>query len=164
MASFIIAIRGSIAQAVLLGLCAALSHSLVVWLLAAAALHFGNQLLVEQAEPWLLLLSGLIVLGIAAWMFWRTRLDNLAARAWQQARTAARSSIPDMAWWSCCWTSTQAHFRLYCYTPHMRPQRPAADVRYVLQLRRDDGSEETHLLQLQEITCNRPSDGGATPV
>jgi nickel/cobalt exporter len=66
MASFIIAIRGSIAQAVLLGLCAALSHSLIVWLLAASALHYGNQLLVEQAEPWLLLLSGIIVLGIAA--------------------------------------------------------------------------------------------------
>ena len=50
MASFIIAIRGSVAQAILLGLCAALSHSLIVWLLAALALQFGNQLIAEQAE------------------------------------------------------------------------------------------------------------------
>jgi ABC-type nickel/cobalt efflux system permease component RcnA len=155
MASFIIAIRGSIAQAVLLGLCAALSHSLVVWLLAAAALHFGNQLLVEQAEPWLLLLSGLIVLGIAGWMFWRTRLDNLAARGWQQARTAARSSIPDMAWWSCCWTRT-AHASVVLL--HPAHAAAATGQRYApcAATRRDDGSEESHLLQLQEITCNRP--------
>lgn len=150
MASFIIAIRGSIAQAVLLGLCAALSHSLVVWLLAAAALHFGNQLLVAQAEPWLLLLSGLIVLGIAAWMLWRTRLDNLAARAWQRAPHGGKvintgHGVVELL----LDASTQAHFRLYSYSPRMRPQRPAADVRYVLQLRRDDGREETHVLQPQ---------------
>jgi nickel/cobalt exporter len=163
MASFIIAIRGSIAQAVLLGLCAALSHSLVVWLLAAAALHFGNQLLVEQAEPWLLLLSGLIVLGIAAWMFWRTRLDNLAARGWQQARTAARSSIPDMAWWSCCWTRT-AHFRLYCYTPHMRPQRPASDMRHVLQLGAMTAAKKAICCSCRRSPAIGRSDGTATPV
>ena len=35
MAAFIIAIRGTVAQAVLLGLCAAFSHSLLIWVLAA---------------------------------------------------------------------------------------------------------------------------------
>lgn len=81
MASFIIAIRGSIGQAVLLGLCAALSHSLIVWLLAALALQYGNQLIAEQAEPYLMLFSAVVVLAVAAWMLWRTRRDNLAARA-----------------------------------------------------------------------------------
>lgn len=81
MASFIIAIRGSIGQAVLLGLCAALSHSLIVWLLAALALQYGNQLIAEQAEPYLMLFSAVVVLTVAAWMLWRTRRDNLAARA-----------------------------------------------------------------------------------
>ncbi|GGY11948.1 nickel/cobalt efflux transporter [Paludibacterium paludis] len=79
MAAFIIAIRGTVVQAVLLGLCAALSHSLVVWLLAAAALEFGNRLIAEQAEPWFMLLSGAIVIGMALWMAWRTRRDVLAA-------------------------------------------------------------------------------------
>lgn len=73
MAAFIVAVRGTVAQAVLLGLCAALSHSLVVWLLAAIGLHFGSALIAEQAEPWLLLGSGTIVVAIAAWMAWRTR-------------------------------------------------------------------------------------------
>ena len=36
MVSFIVAVRGTAPQAVLLGLCAALSHSLLIWLLAAS--------------------------------------------------------------------------------------------------------------------------------
>ena len=43
MAAFIIAIRGTVWQAALLGLCAAFSHSLIIWLLAVVALHYGNQ-------------------------------------------------------------------------------------------------------------------------
>ncbi|HEY5894622.1 MAG TPA: nickel/cobalt efflux protein RcnA, partial [Chthoniobacterales bacterium] len=35
MAAFIVAIRGTIRQAVLLGVSAAFSHSLIIWLLAA---------------------------------------------------------------------------------------------------------------------------------
>ena len=49
MASFIIAVKGSVGQAALLGLCAALSHSLIVWILAAMALKFGNELIAEHA-------------------------------------------------------------------------------------------------------------------
>ena len=43
MAAFIVAIRGTVGQAVLLGLAAAISHSLIIWVLAALALHFGSQ-------------------------------------------------------------------------------------------------------------------------
>ncbi|WP_082696108.1 sulfite exporter TauE/SafE family protein [Aquitalea pelogenes] len=150
MASFIIAIRGSIAQAVLLGLCAALSHSLVVWLLAASALHYGNQLLVEQAEPWLLLLSGIIVLGIASWMAWRTRLDNLAARAWQHAPHGGKMintghGLVELVLEGNDWNS-EACFRLYCYSAQLRPQKPASEVQYRLQVRRDEGQQEDYLL------------------
>ena len=81
MASFIIAVRGTIAQAALLGLCAALSHSLVVWALAAAALQFGNELIAEQAEPYFMLLSAVVVIGVSIWMFLRTRADVAAAKA-----------------------------------------------------------------------------------
>lgn len=84
MASFIVAIRGTMGQAALLGLCAALSHSLVVWALAAAALTFGNALIAEQAEPYFLLLSAVLVTGIAVWMFGRTWRDALAAQAHAQ--------------------------------------------------------------------------------
>ena len=85
MASFIIAIKGTVGQAALLGLCAAFSHSLIVWILAAAALQFGNALIAERAEPYFMLLSSAIVIGVAAWMFMRTYWDNSAAKEFQRA-------------------------------------------------------------------------------
>ncbi len=75
MAAFIIAIRGTIAQAVLLGLSAAISHSLIIWMLAALALHFGSQWNVESVEPYLQIGSAVCVLALALWMFLRTRRD-----------------------------------------------------------------------------------------
>jgi nickel/cobalt exporter len=81
MASFIIAVKGSVGQAALLGLCAALSHSLIVWILAAMALEFGNELIAERAEPYLMLVSAAVVLGVSIWMFMRTRHDELSAKA-----------------------------------------------------------------------------------
>jgi ABC-type nickel/cobalt efflux system permease component RcnA len=87
MASFIIAVKGTVGQAALLGLCAAFSHSLIVWALAAAALKFGNELIAEQAEPYLMLLSAVVVIGVAIWMFVRTRRDELAAKAHAHGHT-----------------------------------------------------------------------------
>src|SRR5471030_2970100 len=75
MAAFIIAIRGTIAQAALLGLCAAFSHSLVIWLLAALALHYGSQWNAEGTEPYFQLASSVIIVALAVWMAWRTRRD-----------------------------------------------------------------------------------------
>jgi nickel/cobalt exporter len=72
MAAYIVAIRGTIGQAVLLGLCAALSHSLVVWLVAMVGLTLGREFLTSHFEAWLLIASGVIILGIALWMLWRT--------------------------------------------------------------------------------------------
>ena len=79
MAAFIVAIRGTIGQAVLLGLSAAISHSLIIWILAAAALHYGNQFNAETVEPYLQLGSAVMILGLATWMFFRTRRELRAA-------------------------------------------------------------------------------------
>ena len=75
MAAFIIAIRGTVFQAVLLGLCAAFSHSLVIWLLAALALHYGSQWNAEGTEPYFQIGSAVTILGLALWMAWRTHRD-----------------------------------------------------------------------------------------
>ena len=75
MAAFIIAIRGTVLQAAMLGLCAAFSHSLVIWLLAALALHYGSQLNAESTEPYFQLLSAVVIIGLAIWMAWRTWRD-----------------------------------------------------------------------------------------
>jgi len=80
MAAFIIAIRGTIAQAVMLGLSAAISHSFLVWLIAAAGMYYGNQINPEQTEPYFQLVSAIIIAGMAIWMFWRTRRDVKAAQ------------------------------------------------------------------------------------
>lgn len=79
MAAFIVAIRGTIGQAVLLGLSAAISHSLLIWILAATALHYGNRWDVETVEPYLQLGSAVMILGLAIWMFFRTRRELRAA-------------------------------------------------------------------------------------
>jgi nickel/cobalt exporter len=44
MAAFIVAIRGSVKQAVLLGLAATLSHTAVVWLVAIGGMYLGKGL------------------------------------------------------------------------------------------------------------------------
>ena len=71
IAAFIAATRGSVAQAVLLGLSAALSHSLLVWVLAAVALLWGNQFITEDMEPYLQVLSGIAIAAIGASVIWR---------------------------------------------------------------------------------------------
>lgn len=72
MAAFIIAIRGTVLQAALLGLSAAISHTAIVWAIALAGLHFGQELSGERSEAYLQLASAVIIVGIAGWMVWRT--------------------------------------------------------------------------------------------
>ena len=69
MAAFIIAIRGTSMQAVVLGIAAAVGHTMVVWALVIAALWLGNDLIEKQAYPWLVLLSGLMIIAIAVRLF-----------------------------------------------------------------------------------------------
>ena len=72
MAAYIVAIRGTVAQAVLLGLSATLSHTAVVWAVAMAGLYFGRDMDAGVNQAAFQLVSALIILGIAAWMAWRT--------------------------------------------------------------------------------------------
>jgi len=83
MAAFIIAIRGTVWQAVLLGISAAISHSVIIWLLAGLALYYGNQFNAESTEPILQLISAALILGLAIWMFLRTRREVHEAHAHQ---------------------------------------------------------------------------------
>lgn len=80
MAAFIIAIRGTVWQAVLLGLSAAISHSLLIWILAALALHYGGQWNAEHTEPYFHLASAAMIFVLAVWMFLRTRREGLEAQ------------------------------------------------------------------------------------
>lgn len=80
MAAFIIAVRGTVWQAVLLGLSAAISHSLIIWVLAALALNYGSQWNAEETEPYFHLISAAMIFALAVWMFIRTRREAAEAR------------------------------------------------------------------------------------
>jgi nickel/cobalt transporter (NicO) family protein len=73
MAAFIVAIRGTLAQAVLLGLSATVSHTAIVWLIALGGLYFGRQWNTEATEPYFQVASAVLIVAVAAWMLWRTR-------------------------------------------------------------------------------------------
>jgi len=81
MAAFIVAVRGTVAQAVLLGLSATISHTAIVWIIALAGMYFGAQLNVEANEPYLQIASGLLIVAVAAWMTWRIWRDRAAPAA-----------------------------------------------------------------------------------
>ena len=72
MAAFIVAIRGTVKQAVLLGFAATLSHTAVVWLVAMFGMYLGENLDADTSEPYFQLASAAIIILIALWMLWRT--------------------------------------------------------------------------------------------
>jgi ABC-type nickel/cobalt efflux system permease component RcnA len=80
MAAFIIAVRGTLTQAVMLGLAATVSHTAVVWAIALGGMYFGTQWNVDSSEPYLQLASGVMIVGIALWMIWRTRQHQHTAK------------------------------------------------------------------------------------
>lgn len=72
MAAFIVAIRGTVAQAILLGLAATVSHTAVVWAVALIGLQLGGTLDADRTEPYFQLASAVLIIGVALWMLWRT--------------------------------------------------------------------------------------------
>jgi len=75
MAAFIVAIRGTVKQAVLLGLASTLSHTAVVWLVAMAGMYLGQNLNAETTEPYFQLAS--------AANYHHRPVDALAHLAWR---------------------------------------------------------------------------------
>lgn len=73
MAAFLIAVRGTPVQALVLGVSAAVGHTLVVWGLVLLGLYLGNDLIEKQAYPWLVLLSGILIVVLALRLAWQFR-------------------------------------------------------------------------------------------
>src|SRR5215213_6084784 len=65
MAAFIVAVRGTVMQAVLLGLAATLSHTMIVWGIAIGGMYLWQGVAPESFEPYLQLASGAIIIAIA---------------------------------------------------------------------------------------------------
>lgn len=81
MAAFIVAIRGTVKQAVLLGLAATLSHTAVVWVVALGGMYLGGNWGSEETEPYFQIGSALLIIAVALWMAVRTWRDQQCARA-----------------------------------------------------------------------------------
>ena len=86
MAAFIVAIRGTVSQAVLLGISATVSHTAVVWLIALLGMYFGQKWSAKNTEPYLQTASAVLIIAVAVWMMWRTWREQKA-----QQRDAAHT-------------------------------------------------------------------------
>ena len=76
MAAFVVAVRGTPRQAVLLGLSAALSHTLIVWLVALVGFAWGERLLNGDGQSYFVLASGIVVFAVGVWTASRAWLDR----------------------------------------------------------------------------------------
>ncbi|MBR0963817.1 nickel/cobalt efflux transporter RcnA [Bradyrhizobium diazoefficiens] len=81
MAAFIVAIRGTVTQAVLLGVAATISHTIIVWIIALGGMYFWQGVDAESFEPYFQLASAAVIIAIALWMLRRTWQDQQRARA-----------------------------------------------------------------------------------
>lgn len=73
MAAFIVAIRGTVKQAALLGLSVTISHTAVVWLVVLTGMYFMNGKVDSEAtEPYFQMVSGVLMVIIALWMMRRS--------------------------------------------------------------------------------------------
>ena len=81
MAAFIVAIRGTMGQAILLGLTATVSHTLVVWGIALGGMYLWRGIDAEEMEPYFQLASAAIIIAIALWMLLRTLKEERLRQA-----------------------------------------------------------------------------------
>ena len=81
MAAFIVAIRGTVLQAVLLGLAATVSHTIVVWGIALGGMYLWQGVAAEDYEPYFQLASAALIVAIALWMARRTWQDQQRGKA-----------------------------------------------------------------------------------
>lgn len=154
MAAFIVAIRGSVGQAVMLGLAATLSHTLVVWIVALVGLHFGGRWDAETSEPYFQLGSAVLIAGVAAWMLWRTWRsqrehhghdhahdhghDHEAIKTIDTGHGLIRLEIAE--------DRVPARFRLHLPKPQGRGLLRAAPASYVLETERPNGRRQSFTL------------------
>lgn len=146
MAAFVVAIRGTVPQAILLGLSAALSHSLLIWALAAAAIYTGNEFIGADVEPWLQLGSGVVIVAIGASMAWR-QMRLMAARRTRPTVGPQGGRLVDTGHGFVEVTifeqDVPPQFQLYFYDARMRPiPAPAGETATIRTVRADGTTQD----------------------
>lgn len=85
-AAYLIGIKGTKRDAILLGLSVAATHSVVVVAIALLGLWFGREAFADEAGRWLQLGSGMVVILLGTWMVWRR---------WPRKITHTHTHAPD---------------------------------------------------------------------
>ena len=96
MAAFIIAVRGTIKQAILLGIAATLSHTVVVWAVALGGMYLFSGFDAEATEPYFQVASAALIIVIAVWMLYRTWREQQEMKAARAISEKAAESRPGM--------------------------------------------------------------------
>lgn len=159
MAAFIVAVRGTVWQAVLLGLSAAFSHSLIIWGLAAVALKYGSHWNAETTEPYFQLVSAVIIAALALWMFWRTRRDTKAAAAHEHHGhddTKVINTGHGIVTLSVFETGVPPVFRV-AFSEHGKPFLPEPSS-VIVETQRPDGGRQTFAFVAREGFLESTSD------
>ncbi len=158
MAAFIIAVRGTVAQAVLLGLSATVSHTAIIWLLAFVGLHYSGKLNVAELEPYFQAATGGVVMALAAWMLVRTRQEQREAAAHEHHERDhgphGGTLIDTGHGWveiSVFETGVPPRFRLYAFNRAREPRSVPSAGEFTLETTRPDGMK-------QVFTFNREGD------
>jgi nickel/cobalt transporter (NicO) family protein len=152
MAAFIVAIRGTVTQAVLLGLAATVSHTAVVWAVALGGMYFGQRWSAEASEPYLQIASAALIIAVAAWMVWRTYRDqrdakNHAHHDHHAEETKHIDTGHGRVRLEIFETGVPPRFRLFAEGGNPR-NWPAAQVR--LTTTRPDGAQQSFTFQAQD--------------
>jgi len=167
MAAFIVAIRGTVKQAVLLGLAATVSHTAIIWILAPIGLYYSGYFNVEELEPYFQVAAGLIIIGMAAWTFVRTRQDQRAAASHSHSThthgphggVMIDTGHGQMEI-SVFETGVPPRFRLYFYDSTLKPLSPPTDETIALETIRPDGARQlfafVHRGEFLEASENLP--------
>ncbi len=146
MAAFIIAIRGTIKQAVLLGLSATLSHTAVIWVMAFVGLHYAGRFDAEQSGPYFQTATGVLVIAMALWMLWRVRQAQRSTKHQHDQGTHGGMMVDTGHGFveiSVFETNVPPHFRLYFFDEHQKPLNCPKNEAVAIEIVRPDGQRQT---------------------
>ncbi len=142
MAAFIVAIRGTVGQAVLLGLMATISHTAIVWMIALGGMYLWQGLDAATMEPYLQLASGIIILGVACWML---------VRLWRDRHPAGHAHHH----------GAHHHHHHHLDHDHSHPHRAEAAGSLDIEMDADaDAHERAHAADIQRRFANRQVTNG----
>lgn len=150
MAAFIVAIRGSVLQAILLGLSATVSHTALIWILAFVGLRYSGRFAAEDVEPYLQVATGLIVIALAVWMVWRIRKMQQPTTHGPHGGPVlkAQDGLVEVSVFE---TNVPPRFRLYFFDEGRLAIAPPADVEATCETSRsgEDGKRVRQVFQFK---------------